>query len=979
VKHEKEESMRKRMAFFPLAVLFALAAMAGFAGAATVFPNGAFGELAAFTDEVRDFGQFSWEQRAFTSPEYARAMDRRLFGSDALSIGNRLTQAESEETCIQQQEVMPEGLHSGVSREWVRRYAKKGMAEDNAVGLVVDASGNTYVTGTSKGLGTDTDIATIKYDPGGKVLWTRRYNGPANGNDVATAIAVDGNGNVYVSGNSSGGCSSSDYTILKYDPEGKLLWQNHYNGLGNGLDSATAIAVDGNGNVYVTGNSYGGSSLADYATLKYTPGGYLLWEKRYNGPGNGDDYATAIAVDGKGNVYITGKSRGKGSGFDYATLKYAPNGKLLWKNRYNGSASLDDFALAIAVDDSGNVYVTGEAHTTGTFENAKVYATIKYDPKGKLLWEKDYYGAYGWAGATAIAVDGNGNVYVTGQSGFYYYETVKYDPEGTLLWEKAHFVPVHGYGDSVATAIAVDGSGNVFVTGRSSGGSSSNDYATLKYDPEGTLLWENRYNGPGNGDDLATAIAVDGNGNVYVTGTSYGGSTSSDYATLKYDPEGKVVWENRYNGPGNSVADSATAITVDGNGNVYVTGWSDGGSSSNDYATLKYDPEGKLLWKNRYNGPGNGWDEATAIAVDGNGNVYVTGSSSGSSSGVDYATLKYGPDGTLLWEKRYNGPANGEDHATAMAVDGNGNVYVTGDSSRGNSLADYATLKYDPEGTLLWEKRYNGPANGEGYATAMAVDGNGNVYVTGWLFTTGDNLRVDYATVKYSPEGELLWENRYNEPGDSESYATAIAVDGKGNVYATGYTFVVSGPPIEVEVRNGKGNVYVTKIPGPTGYESDYLTLKYGPDGNLLWKNRYNGPANGEDYATAIAVDGNGNVLVTGESSGGNSGVDYATLKYGPDGTLLWEKLYNGPANGRDEATAMAVDGNGNVYVTGESSGGYATTLKYHPDGNLLWEKRYNGPRNSYDSATAIAVDGNGNVYVTGQSNGDYLTIKYSQ
>ena len=141
-------------------------------------------------------------------------------------------------------------------------------------------------------------------------------------------------------------------------------------------------------------------------------------------------------------------------------------------------------------------------------------------------------------------------------------------------------------------------------------------------------------------------------------GSSYGGSSGSDYATLKYDPDGKLLWENRYNGPGNS-DDSASAIAVDGNGNVYVTGGSHGGCSDLDYATLKYDPDGKLLWENRYNGPGNGEDRASAMAVDGNGNVYVTGGSYGGSCGVDYATLKYDPDGKLLWEKRYNGPGNG--------------------------------------------------------------------------------------------------------------------------------------------------------------------------------------------------------------------------------------------------------------------------------------------------------------------------------
>ena len=104
-----------------------------------------------------------------------------------------------------------------------------------------------------------------------------------------------------------------------------------------------------------------------------------------------------------------------------------------------------------------------------------------------------------------------------------------------------------------------------------------------------------------------------------------------------------------------------------------------------DYATLKYDPSGNLLWEKRYKGPGNGADGATAMAVDAAGNVYVTGESGGVGSGLDYATLKYDASGNLLWEKRYNGPGNASDRATAIAVDAAGNVYVTGYSDGGGS------------------------------------------------------------------------------------------------------------------------------------------------------------------------------------------------------------------------------------------------------------------------------------------------------
>lgn len=182
--------------------------------------------------------------------------------------------------------------------------------------------------------------------------WVSRYNG--NGLDLARDIAVDDSGNVYVTG-----FSDFDYATIKYSPDGETLWVRRYNGIGDSSDEATALAVDGNGNVYVTGYSQGSGTSYDYLTIKYAPNGDTLWTRRYNGPGNLDDYAQDLALDASGNIFVIGYSAGNGTSDDFATIKYAPDGDTLWVRRYNGPGNNSDEANALAVDDSGNVYVTG--------------------------------------------------------------------------------------------------------------------------------------------------------------------------------------------------------------------------------------------------------------------------------------------------------------------------------------------------------------------------------------------------------------------------------------------------------------------------------------------------------------------------------------------------------------------------------------------------------------------------------------------
>ena len=413
-------------------------------------------------------------------------------------------------------------------------------------------------------------------------------------------------------------------------------------------------------------------------------------------------------------------------------------------------------------------------------------------------------------------------------------------------WVQRYSAADHDYARKVVT----DNAGNVFVTGSSRGTNGFYDYATIKYSGAGVPLWTNRYD---NGShDYAWAIAVDGGSNVFVTGQSAGSGTSFDYATVAYSGAGLPLWTNRYD---NGSDDYANAIAVDGSGNVFVTGDSVGIGTSFDYATVAYSGAGVPLWTNRYNGPANGGLFFNALAVGGNGNVFVTGQLRGTNGFFDYATVAYSGAGAPLWTNRYNGPANSNDVVTAIAVGASGNVFVTGWSVGIGSFVDYATVAYSGAGVPLWTNRYNGPANSYDDAYAIAVDASGNVFVTGPSIGTGS---YDYATVAYSGAGLPLWTNRYNGPANGYDQANAIAVDRSGNVFVTGWS-----------VGSGSGN-------------DDYATVAYSGAGLPLWTNRYDGHglADSEDQAFAIAVDGDGNVFVTGESRGSDGTYDYVTIKY---------------------------------------------------------------------------------------------------
>lgn len=422
--------------------------------------------------------------------------------------------------------------------------------------------------------------------------WVRRYNGPDSAGEESRAIAVDGYGNVYITGHSDHNPNPPhnwDFTTIKYYQNGDTAWVRRYNGPGDAEDCGSAIAADDTGYVYVTGWSIGTGGVYGCLTIKYRSiDGDTVWMRRYNGPLNSGAGGLDLAIDNSGNVYVTGIAFGDGD-MDYLTIKYHSNGDTAWARTYNGAGDYTDMCRKIAVDASGNIYVTGVSYGYGTDYD---YATIKYLPSGIAEWIKTYDGqAHGHEEASDITVAVSGNVYVTGNSfdslSDADFLTVKYYPNGDTAWIR-RYNNIWNTGD-YGYNLALDNEENIFVAGISGGHN-----FVIKYNSDGDTIWTRRYQSDTMSDtiDLGPSIVTDTSGNLYLAGAVYNTQTYYwDYLTIKYMSNGDTAWTRIFNGTGN-ISDIPTGIAVDNSGcygSVYVTGWSwSGAETYNDFATIKY-------------------------------------------------------------------------------------------------------------------------------------------------------------------------------------------------------------------------------------------------------------------------------------------------------------------------------------------------------------------------------------------------------
>lgn len=363
---------------------------------------------------------------------------------------------------------------------------------------------------------------------------------------------------------------------------------------------------------------------------------------------------------------------------------------------------------------------------------------------------------------------------------------------------------------------------------------------------------------------------------------------------------------------GDGSRDSSYSVSADPQGNVYITGQSDGSLGgpnvgSTDAFVAKYDAAGALVWTAQLGT--SLFDTSFGIAADSLGNVFITGYTFGGLGGqnagnADAYIAKIDALGTLEWEQQI--ATSDSDHGLSIATDLLGNAYVTGSTSGdlfGPSAGDFDTFlaKYDTTGALIWSKQFG--TNDFDASRAVSTDLLGNVYLAG---TTRGNFdgstagKQDLFLVKYDAAGTLLWKEQFGSIDNEASYG--VSADALGNVFVTGWT---------------EGS-----LGGPHEGDTDVFLAKFNETGTHQWTEQI-GTGLG-DLSYGVSTDSDGNVYISGGTRGSLFGPnvgdgDVFLAKYDGSGQLLWGEQFGTGA--RDTGYGVVANSLGMVFISGETGG----------------------------------------------------------
>jgi cysteine-rich repeat protein len=367
---------------------------------------------------------------------------------------------------------------------WTMSFAGNANLDDYASGVAVDPSGNAIVAGTTTVPGQGANAWVTKYSPAGAVIWSGTYNSPTNLDDEAFGVATDVAGNIFVVGYETYAANDQDVWVRRYAPDGTIVWTQMFTSAGTATDVGYAIATDAAGNVFVTGNVSIVNQGTDIWAAKLNPTtGAIVWQQTVNTGPNLNDLGYGIAVDGNGDLVVTGGAA-NGSFFDVWVRKLGgAAGATLWTQTY-GTAPYNDIGFAVAIDSGNNPLVVGTEFGPGQDFNS-------------------------WAR--------------------------KYTSNGATTWTQTYNNSVANGSDSIF-GVDTDAANNVVVAGRETVGGQAFNVWVRKYGPSGNTLWTQSYGGASNLDDFAAGVAVDANGNAVVAGTETVAGQGANVWIRKYAP-----------------------------------------------------------------------------------------------------------------------------------------------------------------------------------------------------------------------------------------------------------------------------------------------------------------------------------------------------------------------------------------------------------------------------------------------------------
>ena len=834
--------------------------------------------------------------------------------------------------------------------------------------MAVDGASNVYLTGSGTAGSAGTDWLTIKYNASGVEQWRAILNGRGNNTttDDARNIMLGPDGNPVVVGSSSlQAAGGRRCTAAKYDAAtGKELWRYLPS-----LPAATpawtesecfGMAIDSAGNIVIVGRTREQFNFgnADIYVAKLSASGSLLWHQTLaNGayapavvPPNtvsvgSDDLAAFVTVDSSNNVYVAGRTQEGATNYVWAIFKIAATGGApSWRTNVGGGG--DSRVRGVALDAGATQVVA-----VGTRESRPGYGLFNAG-SGALIADVSLGAANSTGFVADVAYVGN-DVVMAG------YELLTGGTEGQLLVSRANasggvwnYVKSNGAGTrSFATALVVSGT-EIAVSGSvgtlpAFTGSTDLDIYSLRVDailgtPVGAPV---NYQGPSSARDYGSTIKADGAGGYFVAGTMANNTTPqrNTMGVVRYSSALAQLWAAQPAAArvgmrlGN--LDGALAkrtMALDSSGNAYFAALAHNGAST-QVDVIKWDSTTMTeVWRCSYNGSVAGFDIPFSLALDGSGNVFVTGDSGGpqvtpnrTDNAFAFKVQNNGTSCSVAWSKSFNtlGTTDPGSLALASAVDANGDLLLAGEtfsSATDVTTGDWLVVKLSGStGNELWRHVSDGGSNLEDRALHLRTAPGGAVYVGGWSFTSSTTrvwrvMRLQDNIISAA----VSWSVLHPSTGIELPYAMQVEPDGS-KLYMAGYILDTPG---------AGGQNMAVRI---------YTNLSSAaPTVQLVALTGNNSVGNG-DFAKDVVSDAAGNIYLAGLLNNIVGQEEFAVVKLDATGAEVWRKSFGGTTGlNYDEASAVTLTPDGPVATGLVFTGNYyemGTAQLRASDGALMW------------------------------------------